>query len=128
MVSIDDRPHEMLGTGSGGAWWRRPRWLVLPVALPLFLVFGLAVGILMNLALGEGMGQAGAGLLGSGRAAAAEAGDTALAGAPAGVCERMQYIVDTACALKQRDHDAWGIRQCVAHELKYTMWSAYGCN
>ena len=48
-------------------------------------------------------------------------------GVPVGVCERMEYIVGTACALQQRDHDVEGTRQCVAQELKYTMWSAYGC-
>lgn len=123
MVSIDDRLHEMPGSAAGGAWWRRPRWLVLPLVLPLGLVSGLALGILVDLALGGGSVGEGAGLLGSGPAAAAEAGGTAT-----GVCERMQYIVDTACSLKQRDRDAWGIQQCVARELKYTMWSAYGCN
>lgn len=123
MVSIDHRLHDMLDSAARGGWWRRPRWLMLPVALPVFLVGGLAFGILVNLALNGEVIREGSGLLGSGSAAAAEAGGTA----PAGACERIQYIVDTACSLKQRDRDAWEIRQCVAHELKYTMWSAYGC-
>ena len=121
MVSIDDRLHEAL-TGAG-AWWRRPRWLVLPVTLPLFLAFGLAVGTLINVALtGAGLGQ-GAGLLPTGSAAAADR--SALV--PPAVCERMQYIVSTACSLQQRDRDGSEIRQCIARERKYTMWSAYGC-
>jgi hypothetical protein len=121
MVSIDDRLDETLA-GSGD-WWRRPRWLILPVTLPLFLVGGLAVGTLVNVALtGEGTGRQG-GLLGPGSAAAAEQAGLV----PAATCERMQHIVGTACSLKQRDHDASDIRSCIAHELKYTMWSVYGC-
>jgi len=42
-------------------------------------------------------------------------------------CRRIEDIVQTACSLKQRDRDAAGIRLCTAHELKYTLWSAYGC-
>jgi hypothetical protein len=42
-------------------------------------------------------------------------------------CARIHQIVETACGLKQYDHDPEGIRQCMAYELKYTMWSAYGC-
>jgi len=136
MVSIDERLHETLA-GVGGRWrpltrrlaprrvaLRRlaPRWLVLPVALPLFLVFGLALGTLANLALTGGAGEQ-AGLVAPASAAAAERDGLV----PPGSCARMRQIVDTACSLKQRDHDAGDIRQCVAHELKYTLWSAYGC-
>jgi len=42
-------------------------------------------------------------------------------------CARMAQIVQSACGLRQRDHDADGIQLCVAQELKYTMWSAYDC-
>src|SRR5690606_14036299 len=100
---------------AAGDWWRRTRWLVLPVALPLFLVFGLALGTLVNLGLSGGAGRSPAGT--------AVAAETA---APA-VCQRIEHIVGTACGLKQRDRDAYGIRHCVAQELKYTLWSAYGC-
>ena len=55
-----------------------------------------------------------------GGAAAAELGR-------AKACARMTQIVQSACGLSQRDHDADGIQLCVAQELKYTMWSAYGC-
>lgn len=125
MVSIDERLHETLA--AAGRWrplTRRlgPRWLVLPVALPLFLGLGLAVGILVNLALTGGTGER-AGLVAPASAAAAERDGLV----PPGTCTRMRRIVDTACSLKQRDRDAGDIRQCVAHELKYTMWSAYGC-
>jgi hypothetical protein len=128
MVSIDDRLHETLaatGAGTGaGNWWRRPRWLVLPVTLPVCLVFGLAVGTLINLALtGEGIGRQGAGLLATGSAVAAERPGLALPG----VCERVEYIVSTACSLQQRDRDASEISRCIARERKYTLWSAYGC-
>jgi hypothetical protein len=109
--------------GDGG-WWRRPRWLVLPIVLPLFLVLGLAAGTLVNLGLtGAGMGGEGAGLLAPASASAADRS----AGVPPETCQRMAYIVDTACSLKQRDHDATEIRRCIQRELKYTMWSAYGC-
>ena len=100
-------------------------WLVLPLALPLFLALGLASGTAINMDLsGEWMGRQD-----TGRLAAAEAQPVGLAGGPAasGACGRIQNIVETACGLRQYDHDSAGIRQCVAHELKYTMWSAYGC-
>ena len=127
MVTIDDR---LLGTAAGTAdWWRRPRWLVLPIALPIalpvFLTFGLAVGTLVNLGLnGDWVG-----LQGGGQVMAAEfgGGRNAPGSMPAQTCGRMQHIVETACGLKQRDRLASDIRQCVSHELKYTLWSAYGC-
>lgn len=105
-----------------GLRWPLPRWILLPLALPLFLVAGLAAGTLINLGLsGIGLGEGEGTLLTPASAATTDAG------VPAGVCARMAYIVNTACALKQRDHDIEGTRRCVAHELKYTMWSAYGC-
>ncbi len=99
-------------------------WLVLPLALPLFLALGLATGTAINLGLsGDWMGRQD-----TGRLAAAEA-EGRLAEGPTGVqaCGRIRNIVQTACGLRQYDHDSAGIRQCVSHELKYTMWSAYGC-
>lgn len=42
-------------------------------------------------------------------------------------CARIHSIVETACGLRQRDRDSEGLRLCMAYELKYTMWSAYGC-
>ncbi|MGF1628315.1 MAG: hypothetical protein ACFCUT_02490 [Kiloniellaceae bacterium] len=122
MVTIDDSLHET--TAAASDWWRRPRWLVLPLALPVFLTFGLAVGTLVNLGLnGDWVGRQGSGQL----AAAELDGGGATGMGPVEACGRMQYIVETACSLKQRDRDASDIRLCVAQELKYTMWSAYGC-
>lgn len=100
-------------------------WLVLPLALPLFLVLGLATGTAINMGFsGEWMGRQD-----TGRLAAAEAQQVGLAGGPAAgaACGRIESIVERACGLRQYDHDSAGIRQCVSHELKYTMWSAYGC-
>lgn len=142
MVSLADHPTTALLAVAGSRWvmlcrlaksraekggwtgprWRAARWLALPVALPLFLVGGLATGTLVNLGL-SGIGIPGA----EGALLAPASAATTDAGMPAGVCDRMAYIVNTACALQQRDHDVEGTRQCVARELKYTMWSAYGC-
>lgn len=124
MVSIGDRLQPTRAAAGPGDWWRRPRWLVLPVALPFFLVFGLAVGTLVNLGLtGAGLQGQGSGLLTPARAATADH----TAAVPPEACGQIQYIVDTACSLQQYDHDASEIRRCVARELKYTLWSAYGC-
>lgn len=126
MVFLSDRSTSALLAAVSRRWpaprWPGPRWMVLPVVLPLFLVAGLAAGTLVNLGL-SGIGIGG----GDGTLLAPASAATADGGAPAGVCERMEHIVSTACALQQRDHDVEGARQCVAQELKYTMWSAYGC-
>lgn len=99
-------------------------WLVLPLALPLFLALGLATGTAINLGFsGEWMGRQDTGRLSAAEAQVGLAGRAARAEA----CGRMQNIVETACSLRQLDHDSGGIRQCVSYELKYTMWSAYGC-
>ena len=42
-------------------------------------------------------------------------------------CGRIHSIVETACGFRQRGRDRDGMRRCMAYELKYTMWSAYGC-
>lgn len=136
MVFLTDRSTAALPAATGGRWraprwpgprlagprWPGRRWMLLPLVLPLFLAAGLAVGTLVNLGIsGIGLGGGDGGLLTPASAATTDAG------VPAGVCERMEYIVSTACALQQRDHDIEGARRCVAQELKYTMWSAYGC-
>lgn len=100
------------------------RWLALPLALPLFLAGGLAVGAVANLGVfGDWIGHRD-----GGRVAAAEA-DRGTEGSLAslGACGQIRHIVETSCGLRQRDRDATGIRECVAYELKYTMWSPYGC-
>src|SRR3546814_17038814 len=98
-------------------------WHTLDLHDALPILVGRAVGTLINLALtGTLGGEAGGGVL----APSAVAADHSALVAPE-VCQRMHQIVDTACSLKQRDHDASEIRRCVAAELKYTMWSPYGC-
>lgn len=103
---------------------RAPPWLALPLALPLFLAGGLAVGAIANLGVfGDWISHKD-----GGRVAAAEADHRPAEGLPGtGACGQIRYIVETSCGLRQRDRDATGIRECVAYELKYTMWGAYGC-
>jgi len=141
MVSIDDRLNE---AGAGPDWMQR-RWaqrlwgerpwgqlrgvLTPPRALPLALAGGLAVAALVAVVAGGWFAApADAALSGSGEVTLAS-GDSGLtaSGVPVQACGRIAEIVHTACGYQQLDHDADGIRQCVAHELKYTMWSAYGC-
>src|SRR3546814_17880299 len=107
MVSIDARfPATLPATPAAAGWWHRPRWLLLPLALPACIVVGLAVGTLINLALtGTRGGEAGGGVL----APSAVAADHSALVAPE-VCHRMPQIVDTACSQKQREHDASEIR------------------
>src|SRR3546814_11493424 len=72
MVSIDARfPATLPATPAAAGWWHRPRWLLLPLALPACIVVGLAVGTLINLALtGTLGGERGAGVLATGASAA----------------------------------------------------------
>src|SRR3546814_17955528 len=124
MVSIDARfPATLPATPAAAGWWHRPRWLLLPLALPACIVVGLAVGTLINLALtGTLGGEAGGGVL----APSAVAADHSALVAPE-VCQRMHQLVAPACSLKQRDHDAPEIRRCVPADLKYTQWTPSGC-
>ena len=46
---------------------------------------------------------------------------------PHRVCGRILQIVESACAYETADHDSEVYWACVTGELKYTMWSAYGC-
>src|SRR3546814_11085845 len=119
-----DRLQPTRGAAGRSDWGRRPRWLVLPVALPCFLVFGLAVGTLINLGLtGAGLQGQGSGLV---KPASAATADHAAAVPPA-ACGQIQYIVDTACSLQQYDRDASENPRCVARELHYNPWNASGC-
>ena len=43
------------------------------------------------------------------------------------VCERILQIVESACGYQSADRDSEIYWACVTGELKYTMWSAYGC-
>jgi len=146
MVSIDDRLSETAAgvprviPGGVPDWVRRLRGqrlggrrlgargaLTQPRALAL--AGGLAVAVLgVGLSSGWIAGQADAALSASDEVTLASGGSgLARAGVPLQACGRIEEIVHTACGYKQQDHDADGIRQCVAYELKYTMWSAYGC-
>ncbi|GAB4370264.1 MAG: hypothetical protein Kow00114_30490 [Kiloniellaceae bacterium] len=123
MVSIDDRLGEAAPSMPKGFPAALPR--ALPRSLPLLLAGGLALGVLAAAVAGGWLaGPADAALSGADEVVPAS-GEPAMV--PAGACQRIQEIVETACGYKQYDHDAAGIRQCVAYELKYTMWSAYGC-
>lgn len=44
------------------------------------------------------------------------------------VCGRILQIVESACGYESAERDSEVYWACVAGELKYTMWSAYGCN
>jgi hypothetical protein len=132
MVSIDDRLGEaaaVVPRSAAPGWVRRLGALNPPRALPLALAGGLAVAVLaVGISSGWFAAPADAALSGSGEVTLASGGsDLTDAGVPLQACGRIEEIVHTACGYKQHDHDAAGIRQCVAYELKYTMWSAYGC-
>ncbi|MGD1878231.1 MAG: hypothetical protein ACFB13_12110 [Kiloniellaceae bacterium] len=122
MVTIDDSLNETGAHRRQG--WQPPRALALPVVLPLLLAGALAIGVTVTAAVsGDWLGGA-----------AAASGEVPLASGTADpvqgmgpACARIQQIVQTACSLKQLDHDASGIHACIAYETKYTMWSAYGC-
>ncbi|WP_340118130.1 hypothetical protein [Pelagibius sp. 7325] len=133
MVSIDDRLGETAAAGHGASpgWVERVRALprAIPRALPLALAGGLAIAALaVGISSGWFAAPADAALSGAGEVTLASSGAGATdAGVSHQACGRIEEIVHTACGYKQHDHDAAGIRQCVAYELKYTMWSAYGC-
>ncbi len=126
MTTVDNSLNET-PAGSGGRW-QHPRLL----AFLFVLAMGSSLNALVNGGLfgpaewkgvalfGEEVAQGAAGEFGG-------FGPTSRGWDQAKACGRMHQIVETACGLKQRDRDAEGIRQCIAHELKYTMWSAYGC-
>ena len=46
---------------------------------------------------------------------------------PQRACGRILQIVESACGYESADHDSEVYWACVTGELKYTMWSAYGC-
>jgi hypothetical protein len=130
MVAID----KALNKTPGGRKrrWQHPRLLLSLSVIALGLsvnavVSGGSFGIgLPPQSGGEATMAAGSGFQGAGN------GNVALV-TPAAAenreqfCRRVSNIVQTACGLRQRDRDAEGIRLCTVYELKYTLWSAYGC-
>lgn len=113
--------------GLFGRWeqrWEHPRLMAMLIVLALGTSLNAAVtgGGVLN----EGSWKNVA-LFGAGADRLEAFGTAAPNWQQAKTCGRIQQIVETACGLKQYDHDAEGIRQCVAYELKYTLWSAYGC-
>jgi hypothetical protein len=107
--------------------WQHPRLLLLLGVLALGLSLNSAV---TGGSLGNDLQWDGLSLFS--RADAADGGPDVLAPAvqvsgQRQICGRMRYIVETSCGLRQLDHDAEGFRRCISRELKYTMWSAYGC-
>jgi len=125
MVTLDDRLSEPSAGASG--WWRRPLALGPSLVLPVALVGSLTVAAMAAwMTTGWGAGESGS------AQAAVDSGAMSLAAGPARsalpqACGRIHAIVETACGYKQHDHDAASIGACVTYELKYTMWSAYGC-
>lgn len=124
MTTLDDslnlRPTGVLGR------WEHPRLL----ALLFILALGSSVNAVVNGDLPNSDLWKGGTLLGEEAAAVGGVGAFGPGGESweqAKACGRIEQIVHTACGLKQHDHDAEGIRQCMAYEMKYTMWSAYGC-
>ncbi|WP_193371277.1 hypothetical protein [Pelagibius marinus] len=122
-MALLDNSFNARAAGLIGRWeqrWEHPRLL----ALAFVLALGSSVNAMVSGGLLEdpwkkvalfGEGTEVAGAFGAGNVDQAKA------------CGRIHQIVETACGLKQYDHDSDGIRQCIAYERRYTMWSAYGC-
>ncbi len=131
MAALDESPNEV-ATGVLRRW-KHPRLLVLLSVLALGLSINAVVeaGYLTGKMNGSGTDSAGDWLGIFATEAGGESEASQLAEARSldrrKACGRIQRIVETSCSLKQRDRDAEGIRICVAQELQYTMWSAYGC-
>lgn len=121
MVTLDNSLN-VAGPGSFGRW-QHPKLLLVLGVLALALTANSLIG---GGAFSDRLQWKGVEFFD--RTALAEAGGVAAGDLGyAKACARMSQIVQTACGMQQRDHDAEGIRQCVAYELKYTMWDAYGC-
>lgn len=122
-MTLLDNSFNARAAGLIGRWeqrWEHPRLL----ALAFLLALGTSINAVVSGSLPEdpwknvaffGEGTEVAGALGAGDWDHTK------------TCGRIQQIVETACGLKQYDHDPDGIQQCIAYERKYTMWSAYGC-
>jgi hypothetical protein len=125
MVTLDSNLGETTLSGgplAAGGRWQHPK-ILLVLGL---LAFGLSANALINGgAFSDRLQWKGVDLLE--KTALLEDGAAATELGRAKACARMAQIVQSACGLSQRDHDTDGIQHCVAQELKYTMWSAYGC-
>lgn len=123
MATVDDSLNEQAARSSGR--WQHPRLLAFLTVLAL----GSSVNAVVNGGLFGPDPWKGIDLFNE-EAVSSQFGGLGVKGRgwdQAKTCGRMYQIVETACGLEQRDHDADSIRRCIAHELKYTMWSAYGC-
>ena len=134
MVTADDRLQ-----GAEANPWRQ--WGRLRLLLAL-LASAISLSILL-IALHQGNGQSGGslsqwlrdeGFVSVLQSFGEGAGDEGAAGLDSKpwhqhrVCERMLQIVESACGFASADRDSEVYWACVSRELKYTMWSAYGCN
>ena len=138
MVTVDERPCR--GEGAPLGSWNRRRLLFLAVFTLLFLFSAIAVmanrdGLSSDSSsrlLGQWLGQDGiASLIGVPVDSHGQGGEPSLASKPwdqQQVCGRILQIVEAACSYKSADRDSEVYWACVAGELKYTMWSAYGCS
>ncbi len=137
MVSADDRLQDV----AIGSWVRLNNWrFMLATGL---VVAGLAVGAVLvtgnGTATGGGNGWSlshwlkDQGFLLVSRDVSGQPGDGGAQGLESKpwhqhrVCGRILQIVESACAYRSADPDSEVYWACVTGELKYTMWSAYGC-
>ncbi|MEQ8356878.1 MAG: hypothetical protein RH942_15155 [Kiloniellaceae bacterium] len=125
MVTLDNDPND--AALSGGERWQYPRLLALLTALAA----GMTLNALVNGgAFSDRIQWQGIDLFDKAAPVEASAGVSGSSGPGVNdveACGRIEQIVHTACGLRQRDRDAEGLRRCVAYELKYTLWSTYGC-
>lgn len=125
-MTILDSSLTARAAGLYGRWeqrWEYPRLL----AVLFVLAFASSVSAVVSGGLGQGGAWKGTSLFGVGAESFGTFSSADENWEQVKVCGRIHQIVETACGLKQYDHDAEGIRQCIGHELKYTMWSAYNC-
>jgi hypothetical protein len=122
MVTVDNSVDR--AAAPGGGRWQHPRLLLLLGAL----AFGLSLNAAVkgNLFSDQPPGK-GIELFDEAALVKSAPGMTVQNLERLKTCGRIRQIVETACGLSRRDRLAEGVEQCIAYELKYTLWSAYGC-